>query len=824
MRNIFRSETKFDQAKFKMLLQLSINRMNIQRTKAVAIATNTKKEIAALLRSGENEKARVRCTYLIMQDNLGETLQKMTVYVNTIRLRYEMLLSQRSCPSELKESVCALVFAAPYLQDQPELLKCREMLLSRYGKAFPNDCMECNAISPQLISRLQARSPDPALVKFYLSSIAKENQIPGWDDLDDPSMLPDLDSMPTPGATTVRDATDPLQCVAYGEGLERGMVNQPAIFTIEARDSAGNRRFVGGEDFKVYVSGPNETHIYGEVRDNGDGTYAAGYVPPLAGGYAIAIHHVATPIGTGEPYIAYIEEADLPADAGHCVAEGPGLHGGKEGEMSMFTITAFDATGKQCRVGGDKFMVYVSGPNETHIYGDVEDNNDGTYLCTYTPPVSGGYAIAIHLVDTPIGNGQPWEFFVDPKVVLPPPSAPAKKATPAPVRAMRGTFASSKSGLDASKLQKGLVIDNGTGYVKCGFAADESPIAMFPTVIGRPKFRSAMPMPGMGPVTYVGDEAKRKKGILTLQYPVDHGMIVDFNNMEAIWQHTFMNEMRIDPTEHPILLVEPVQTPAENSERCAEIMFEKFQFPGFYVSSQTALAMYSAGKTTGIVLDCGDGVCHCVPIVNGVPIKYAASRLEVAGRDVTTYITKLLAEDGIFLNSTSSERDIANDLKEKLCYVALDYESELRRQRSEIRAAYTMPDGNVSYATKARFMAPEILFNPSLVGKDTSGVSKMIIDCLEQVEEGQKAALVSNILLVGGSSQYQGFAERMSVELERLLPHSLHAHVTVPQHSQIFAWHGGAQLGADHAAFCDMCISKAQYDELGVSSLDRIRQ
>ena len=810
-----------------MLLQLSINRMNIQRTKASALAAQAKKEIASLLRNGENEKARVRTCYLIMQDNLGETLQKMTVYVNTVRLRYELLLSQRSCPSELKEAVCAIVFAAPYLQDQPELLKARAMLLARYGKAFPNDCAECNAVSPQLVSRVQARSPDPALVNFYLASIAKENQIPGWDSLDDPSMLPDLDAMPAPEAATVPDTTDPLQCVAYGEGLERGIVNQPAIFTIEARDSAGRRRFTGGEDFRVYVSGPNETHIYGEVRDNGDGTYMAGYVPPLPGGYAIAIHHVATPIGNGEPWVAYIDKADLPSDPTHCTADGPGLHGGKEGELSMFTITAFDSTGQQRRCGGDKFMVYISGPNETRIYGDVEDNGDGTYLGTYTPPLPGGYAIAIHLVDTPIGDGNPWTLTVDPKVVLPAPqpaATAARKAAPAPARAMRGTFASSHSGLDASALQKGIVLDNGTGCVKCGFAGEESPLAAFPTVIGRPKFRSVVSMPGMGPVTYVGEEAKRKRGILALEYPVDHGMVVDFANMEALWRHTFMNEMRIDPTEHPLLLVEPVQTPVENSERCAQIMFEEFRFPGFYVSSQTALAMYSAGKTTGIVLDCGDGVCHCVPIVNGVPVRYAASRLEVAGRDITTYATKLLAEDGILLSSTSSERDIVNNIKETIFYVALDYQAELRRPRADVRASYTMPDGNVEHATQARFMAPEILFTPSLIGKDTSGVAKMVVDCLEQVEESQKAALVSNILLVGGSSQFPGFAPRMKADLLRLLPPSLRPNVVAPPNAQYFAWHGGALLGADHPAFCDMCISKAQYDEYGVACLDRIRQ
>jgi len=288
--------------------------------------------------------------------------------------------------------------------------------------------------------------------------------------------------------------------------------------------------------------------------------------------------------------------------------------------------------------------------------------------------------------------------------------------------------------------------------------------------------------------------------------------------MESVWQHTLMNELRIDPRERPVLVVQPVLAPAGTAEKTAQAMFEKFGCPGFYTTSQSALALFGTGAEDGVVLDCGDGVTHCVPVVDGAPIKHAAARLEVAGRDVTDYMVKLLAEDDIFLSSSTSERDIVEAIKEHLSYVALDYNAENGKPRDAVAASYTLPDGEVVRPTRARFQASELLFTPSIVGKDTAGVSRLIA---EAVAAAGRPDVARNIVLVGGSARMTGFADRVRTDLAKLGVGG--ANVVCPENPQTFAWLGGSVLAGKHAEFCDMCISKKQYDEFGPSILDTIK-
>lgn len=445
-------------------------------------------------------------------------------------------------------------------------------------------------------------------------------------------------------------------------------------------------------------------------------------------------------------------------------------------------------------------------------------------------------------------------------------------------------------------LNQPVVLDLGSGLTKAGYAGTSEPSVVVGTLAGRARLPKVLPtsstaaaiasnptyhasgnmisMDGPSPSSLlrktgqpspyiVGDALHTLSGVLSLHHPLERGVVTDWAAAERLWNHVVHDALAVAPGEHPYLVTEAVLNAHANREKLAQFFFETLSAPSLHVAIPAVLALFASGRTTGLVLDAGDTVCTALPVAHGHCDVNAVRRLDLGGRDVTDRLLTLLRKSGASLFATSSERQAVRRMKERLAYVAVDPSKEelLHSSNSPVSAgsatkSFNLPDGNSVRINVERFRAPEILFQPHIVGLECGGVADAMTSAIAGVDIGLRRNLYSSIVLAvrlcccfiiifwdyctptnftiyllffvfvfmcekGGSTKFQGFPQRLLNELRNVAPSETKIRVHAPPDRLFSAFTGGTILASLSTTFRAMAITRAEYYEYGVSIVHR---
>lgn len=385
-------------------------------------------------------------------------------------------------------------------------------------------------------------------------------------------------------------------------------------------------------------------------------------------------------------------------------------------------------------------------------------------------------------------------------------------------------------------MQQPIVLDQGTGFVKLGYGNSNAPEFTFPSIVGRPILRAEEKINGQElKDIMVGDEANNARAALDIKYPMENGIVRNWEDMEHLWDYSFYDKLkRHDFHDDKILLTEAPLNPLKNREKMVDTMFSKYGFGGVYVAIQAVLALYAQGLSSGVVVDSGDGVTHIVPVYESVVLNHLIKRIDIAGRDITRQLINLLLRRGYAFNR-SADFETARQIKEKFCYISydLEFDKRLSTDTTVLMDKYELPDGRVINIGPERYLAPECLFQPYLMDSEAPGMAEAVFDTIQRADLDIRSTLYNGIVLSGGTSMYPGLPSRLEKEIKQLwLAKVLHGDparlgnfklkIDDPPRRRHMVFLGGAVLANVMADKEHLWITKQEWDEQGPQVLQKL--
>ena len=367
-----------------------------------------------------------------------------------------------------------------------------------------------------------------------------------------------------------------------------------------------------------------------------------------------------------------------------------------------------------------------------------------------------------------------------------------------------------------------IIIDCGSSAAKAGFSGENNPRISVPNVVGKPKRGAAVGIRSEKD-SYIGEDAQQKRAVLNLCNPIERGIITNWDDFEIYFEYILRDGLKLSniSSNYSILLTEVLHNPSRNREKLTELMLEKFLFKSFFLAPTPPLALYGYGIYSGVVLDSGEGQTQIVPVYEGFAMRYGSRYIPMGGSDVNLMIQYLLQTNSTCCQyfQKSKDRDFLTDIKEELCYVAVNYKEEIRKHARPSKI-FRLPDGNHIELGSELFRCTECLFEPTILDIRTGGIHENIYRSIQLSDPSIKHILYDHIVLSGGNTLFPGLQQRLATEIKHMAEPNAIVRVLAKPDRKNSAFLG-ASLLSSLTRFKEMSITYPEYFDIGPSIVNR---